>query len=91
MGNPRHVMPSEMQNSPCLISRMTSHSELDSLKIFNQKAMKFNSLYFNELEKIKKISIFIYMEEIPALETHTEGLRGILQKKKFCHMGVHKV
>jgi hypothetical protein len=31
------------------------------------------------------------MEEIPALETHTEGLRGFLQKKKFCHMGVHEV
>jgi len=43
------------------------------------------------LEKIKKISIFIYMEEIPALETHTEDLRGILQKKKFYHMGVHEV
>jgi hypothetical protein len=28
------------------------------------------------------------MEEIPALETHTEGLGGVLQKKKFCHMGV---
>ena len=69
---------------------MTSHYELDSLKIFNQKAMKFNYLYFNDLEKIK-ISIFIYMEEIPTLETHTEDLRGVLQKKKFCHMGVHEV
>ena len=68
---------------------MTSHSELDSLKIFNQKAMKFNYLYFNELEKIKKyLFLFIYMGEIPALETHTEDLGGVLQKKKFCHMGV---
>jgi hypothetical protein len=28
------------------------------------------------------------MEEIPVLETYTEGLGGVLQKKKFCHMGV---
>ena len=90
MGNSRHIIPSEIQNSPCLISRMTSHSELDSLKIFNQKAMKFNYLYFNELEKINNI-FFIYMEEIPTLETHTEDLRGVLQKKKFCHMGVLEV
>jgi hypothetical protein len=31
------------------------------------------------------------MEEIPVLETYTEGLGGVLQKKKFCHMGVHEV
>ena len=60
MGNSRHIIPSEIQNSPCLISRMTSHSELDSLKIFNQKAMKFNYLYFNELEKIKNIYFYLY-------------------------------
>jgi hypothetical protein len=37
------------------------------------------------------MNIFICVEETPVPEIHTEDLRGILQKKKFCHMGVHEV
>ena len=47
---------------------MTSHSELDSLKIFNQKAMKFNYLYFNELEKIKKYLFLFVWKKFQSLK-----------------------
>jgi len=45
---------------------ISSKGGLDSLKIFNQKAMKFNYLYFNELEKIKKyLFLFIWKKFQP--------------------------
>ena len=63
---------------------MTPHSELDSLKIFNQKAMKFNYLYFNELEKIKKISCEIVdLRSINPIDEKTI-LQSVKKTKNLC-------